>query len=456
MRDCTQQSVLFEDTFSKPVHVAFDAESLSSDGGAMLLAQLDQGIGLTRTLLSSLEDARQPGKIEFTFDELMRQRTYAIALGYEDGIDANSLAGDPMMKLAAGRDPESDPDLASQSTISRFENAPSARQIAEMGRGMEAFVIDRLARRHRKAKVITLDFDSTVDPVHGAQQLSLFNGFYDSHCYLPLLGFISVDDEPEQHLFHARLRPGTVRCYRGVIRTLRRSVAKLRRSFPNARLQIRMDGGFYHPLVIDVLEELKLVYAVGMAKNATLKGLAEDWMTISRTLAERGGETQTLFGDVDYKARSWTHERRVVIKVEVVHYPGRTLKDNQRFVLTNRTRMSPENLYQWYCGRGDSENRIKELKHDLAIDRTSCCKFVANQFRVLMASTAFVLFQELRWRLRNTKAARSSVGKLRDMLLKVAVRVVTSCRRIVCHFPTHMPWADLWQVAARRSGAVIT
>ena len=143
----------------------------------------------------------------------------------------------------------------------------------------------------------------------------------------------------------------------------------------------------------------------------------------------------------------------MVIKAEVVHYSGRNLKDNERFVLTNRKKMGPENVYRWYCGRGDSETRIKELKHALAIDRTSCSKFVANQFRVLMTAAGFVLFQELRWRLRGTKAARSSVGKLRNMLLKIAVRVVSSCRRIVCHFPIHMPWADLWKKAAHASGA---
>ena len=216
---------------------------------------------------------------------------------------------------------------------------------------------------------------------------------------------------------------------------------------------VRMDGGFYHPRVLEVLDELKVVYAVGMAKNAVLSEIAEDWMKISRTLAEREGQSTKLFGEGRYRAKSWPCDRRVVLKAEVVHFDGRKLKDNQRFVITNRNRMSPENVYGWYCQRGDSENRIKELKRDLAIDRTSCTKFVANQFRVLMTSAAFVLFEELRWRLRGTKAARSSVGKLRNMLLKVAVRVVTSCRRIVCHFPTHMPWGDVWRVAARACGA---
>jgi len=455
MPDRTRQSVLFEDLFRKPVHVAFDAESLSSDGGAILLAGIDRSIGLSDCLISALDDRRQQGKVTFSFAELFRQRIYSMALGYEDAIDANTLSGDPMLKMATGRDPKRDPDLASQPTLSRFENAPSARQMVEMQRRLEGFVIDRLARRHRKARVVTIDFDSTVDPTHGQQQLTLFNGFYDTYCYLPLLGFISVDDEPEQHLFHARLRPGNVRCYRSVIPTLRRTVAMIRRRFPRARVMVRMDGGFYHPRVLEVLDELKVVYAVGMAKNAVLSEIAEDWMKISRTLAERDGQTTTLFGEGRYRAKSWLCERRVVLKAEVVQFDGRKLKDNQRFVVTNRSRMAPENVYDWYCQRGDSENRIKELKCDLSMDRTSCTKFVANQFRVLMTSAAFVLFQELRWRLRRTRAERSSVGKLRDMLLKVAVRVVTSCRRIVCHLPTHMPWEDIWRVAARSCGATL-
>lgn len=453
MPDRTRQTVLFEDNVPKPLHVAFDAESLSSDGGATLLAQVDRGIGLTRTLLEALDDRRQQGKVSFAHGELIRQRTYSIALGYEDGIDANALSGDPMLKLAVGRDPDADPDLASQSTISRFENAPSARELVEMGRKLEKFVIERLARRHRKARVVTLDFDSTVDPTHGEQQLTLFNGFYDTWCYLPLLGFISIDDEPEQHLFHARLRPGTARCYRSLMPTLRRTVAEIRRKFPRARIHARMDAGFYHPRVIEMLEDLGVVYAVGIAKNATLERLSADLMDISRTVAEQDHVTETLFGEGTYKARSWKAERKIVFKAEVLHYRGRKLKDNARYVVTNRTRMRPDNLYAWYCGRGDSENRIKELKHDLAIDRTSCSKFTANQFRVLMTATAFVLFQELRWRLRRTGAGRSTVGKLREKLLKVAARVVTSCRRVVCHFPRHMPWADVWRIAARGCGA---
>jgi hypothetical protein len=453
MRHGNRQSVLFEGLSRKPIHASLNADSLSSEGGVTLVAGLDRKLGLTDALVRGLEDCRQQGKVSFSLLELLRQRIYSIALGYEDAIDATKLARDPMLKLSTGRDPRDDEDLASQPTISRFENTPTAREVAQLGRRLERHVIDRLSRLHRGAKVVTLDFDSTVDPTHGRQQLSLFNGFYGTHCYLPLVGFISIDGQEEQHLFHARLRPGRARCHRGLIPVLRRTVAMIRRKWPKARILIRLDGGFYHPHVLDVLEELRTQYAVGMPGNPVLDDIAEQWMVMSRTLAGREQRTISLYGEGSYRAGSWTSQRRVVLKAEVIHFEGRTQKDNQRYIITNRRRMTPANLYRWYCGRGDSENRIKELKHDLAIDRTSCSNFVANQFRVLMTSAAFVLFQVLRWSLRKTKAARASVGRIRGMLLKVAVRVVVSCRRIVCHLPIHLPWEDVWRAAAKAVGA---
>jgi hypothetical protein len=439
--------------FAKPVHVALDADSMSSDGGLTLLAALDRGIGLTEDLLVALEDPRDGTRISYSFAELFGQRCLGIAHAYSDGNDAARLSRDPMLKLALGRDPVKGDDLASQPTISRFENSITSRQAVAMGRRFETFMINRLSRRHRRARVVTIDLDSTVDPTHGAQQLTLFNGFYDTWCYLPLVGFLSIDGDPEQYLFHARLRPGNSRDIRGVIPLLRRTVPALRRKFPKAKIRVRTDAGFYHPMLLDVLEELGVIYAVAMPKNATLAQIAEPWMTIVRTLGEREGETQTLYGDGQYQAGSWSRERRVVCKAEVLYYPGRKVKNNQRFVITNRTRMSPDNVYFWYCERGDSENRIKELKRDLSMDRTSCSSFVANQFRVLTTATAFVLFQELRWRLRNTPAARWTVGRIRDLLLKVAVRVTSSARRVVCHLPTDLAWGDLWRRAALACGA---
>ncbi len=196
--------------------------------------RLPAGIG---SLLASVSDGRQQSKVSYSYADLFRQRVFGLALGYSDGVDANDLRRDPMMKLATGRNPTHDLDLASRSSISRFENALSGRQVAEMGREFEEFVMRRLGKRHRKARVVILDFDSTVDPTHGAQQLSMFNGFYGTHCYLPLLGFVSIGDHAEQHLFHARPRPETVRCHRGAIPALRRAVALARRTFSRARIR---------------------------------------------------------------------------------------------------------------------------------------------------------------------------------------------------------------------------
>jgi hypothetical protein len=176
-------------------------------------------------------------------------------------------------------------------------------------------------------------------------------------------------------------------------------------------------------------------------------------MTIVRTECARSGDTGTLFGELDYKAGSWKAPRRVVCKAEVLQYDGRPSKDNLRFVVTNRKRLSRRNVYAWYRLRGDCENRIKELELDMQADRTSCSRFLANQFRLIIAFAAYALFQELRWRLRRTPARRWSVARIRDALLKVAVRVTRSVRRIVYHLPVKLPWRDIWTRAAIAVGA---
>ena len=455
MSKTNRQCVLFEDLVVKPVVAAFDADALSSDGGLTLLAALDRGIQLSSKLAAKLDDTRAPGRVSHTYHELLQQRILGIAAGYSDGNDAAQTAADPMMKMAIGRSPISGSDLASQPTLSRFENGVSARNVVAAGREMETFVIERLARRHRKAKVVTIDFDSTVDPAHGKQQQIFFSGYYDTWCFLPLLGFLSVDDDPEQYLFHARLRPGNSRDPRGVIPVLRRTIDAIRKKFGNVTIRVRVDAGFYRPRLLDVLESLGVEYVVAMPKNKALDALSAKVMAKARKQAKRSDATATLFEEFPYAAKSWPQTRRVICKAEVLVYPGRTTKDNQRYVVTNRMRPSAASVYEWYCQRGDSENRIKELKLDLAMDRTSCTRFVANQLRVLMTAAAFALFQELRWRLRASEAGRSTVARLRDMLVKVAVRVTESVRRIVCHMPTHHAWRDLWRRAALACGAAL-
>lgn len=455
MSESNQQSVLFPGAFSKKVVVKFDAAGQSSDGGVVLLKSLDEGLGLTSKLLEHLTDGRDQRKVTHSHGDLFRQRVLGIALGYSDCNDSERTRSDPCLKMACDRPPlDPDADLGSQPTLSRFENAQSGRELVGMQRELESHVIKRLAKRRRGARLVTLDLDPSCDATHGQQQHALFHGKYGTWCYLPQFGFLTIDDEPEQFLFHTRLRPGNARCYRGVVALLRRVVPQIRKCFKKARVRVRLDSGFSNPALFDELERLKVEYVVGMGGNKVLNRYAESAMEDARAAVQKSGETETVFTEAKYKARSWSGERRAIIKAEVVCHPGRDPKDNARFVITN-LRQVPQNVYAIYRARGDAENRIKELQ-DLESDRTSCSRFLANQLRLLMTATAFVLYQELRWRLRRTSAARSQVGRLQLMLMKLGARVVESVRRVVMHFPTAHPWQELWVKAAIASGARLT
>jgi len=452
----TRQSALFpRENLNKRVSVRFDDEGLSSDGGAVLLSHLDSGIGLTNVLGAHLEDARDQKRVVHGYEQMFQQRVFGIALGYSDCNDFQRIGRDPCLKMACGKSPfDSEDELGSQPTLSRFENSQSPRALIGMQRELESFVIKRLARRKRKAKLVTIDLDPTVDPTHGQQVFSFFHGHYDRFCFLPLMGFLTIDEDPEQYLFCARLRPGNARCPRNVVPLLRRVVPELRKRFPKAKIRVRLDGGFANPMMLNLLDDLKVQYLVAMPGNSVLKAFAEPMMKTVRELSGESGDSERDYGEARYKAKTWKAHRRVIIKAECVQYPGRFPRDNARFVITNM-RHAPERIYEIYRGRGDSENRIKEMK-ELDMDRTSCSRFLANQLRLTMTAAAYVLFQELRWRLRRTEAARTQVGRLRLMLLKIGTRVVESVRRIVMHFPNSHPWQPLWMKAARAVGAGVT
>jgi hypothetical protein len=451
MAKSTRQAVLFDDRFAKPVTAVFDAESQSSDGGALLLGGIDRELGLTGRLAACLLDRRDPERSAHSVLDLVRQRVFSLAMGYADGNDAGRLAGDPVLKTLCDRGPASGEDLASQPTLSRFENAPSARDLVAAGLALEQRVTAHLARTHRRPQLVTLDMDTSEDPTHGQQQFSFFNGHYDSWCYVPAFAFLSFDGDPEQYLVHARLRPGNAPVIRGALPTLRRLVALVRRHFPRSRVRVRLDAGYASGRLFDALEEMGVEYLVSMQANAVLDRHAATLLEEARLRFPEGDGR--LFGDFFYAARDWSRRRRVVVKAEVVAHPGRSPKDNPRFLVTN-VRNLPEAAYGLYCQRGDSENRLKELHNDLEVGRTSCPRFLANQLRVLLTATAFVLFQEMRRRLRGTELHRAQVGTLRLKLLKIAARVVESVRRVVLHMPRDFPWKLLWRRVALGVGAV--
>ena len=262
-------------------------------------------------------------------------------------------------------------------------------------------------RLHGRARCITLDLDPTDDPTHGAQPLTFFNSHYDTWCYWPVVGFLSFNDEKEQYLCTAVLRPGDAVASAGAIGILWRILVRVERALPKARLRVRLDGGFVDPLVLTFLDAMGVEYVVAMAKNAVLNRLAEPPMQEARRLSEESGETEHVYGEDRYAAQSWLSARRAIFKAEVVRQPGKEPKDSPRFVITN-LKQNPQWIYeQVYCERGDIENRIKELHQGLEIDRTSCSKFWANQFGVLMTAAAYVLMQELRLRAARTDCARA-------------------------------------------------
>ncbi|MEJ2111867.1 MAG: IS1380 family transposase, partial [Acidobacteriota bacterium] len=365
MTQFTTQSVLFGKDFHKPVTVNFDQPDSSSDGGAILLKAVDNNLSLTERLNICMCDPRQPGKVIHSNLDLLRQRVYGIASGYPDCNDADALSDDPVQKLILDRDPIDGQSLGYQPTLSRFENSVDSKDLFCIAESLAGVVVDHHAERlHGKARRITIDMDPTDDPTHGSQQLSFFNGHYHSFCYLPMIGTLQFNEESEKYLFAAVLRPGNAHSSIGAIAILARIIPRLRAAFPKAQIRVRLDGGFSTPSILDYLEHERVEYLIGFAGNSALETQVEPLMRAARVLSSVSGRTESLFTDIRYQTKAWNRPRRLVVKAEVVRYPGRSPRDNARYVVTNLT-LKPERIYKIYRGRGDMENRIKELHYGL-------------------------------------------------------------------------------------------
>ena len=301
---------------------------------------------------------------------------------------------------------------------------------------------------------ITLDLDPTDDPTHGQQEFTWFNAHYDTHCYLPLLGFISFNDESEQYLVTAVLRPGNASEKSNVVvGLLARLVALVGAEFPQAIINLRLDGGFACPAMFDYLDSVpRLQYVCGMPKNAVLERQAQPLLVQARQ-REKQGQRARVYGECHYQARSWQYSRRVVIKAEIVYNSRGEPKNNPRFVVTNKGQAAKTIYQKAYCSRGEIENRIKELQLGMELDRTSCTSFWANQFRVLLTAAAYALMQEIRLQAKNTTLARAQVTTLREQLLKLSARLEQSVRRIVLHLPQSFAYLNEWTRIARKLGA---
>ena len=449
------QCLIFPEIFAKPIHCKFDEPHSSSDGGALLLKAADQKLQLTSSLAACLVDNRQAAKVKHTIEDLLRQRIYGLASGYADANDAARLSHDPVFKLLLDRAPLDGPELSSQPTLSRFENRIGPRENYRLGATLAQIIINRhQQRRHRKAERVTIDLDTTDDPTHGQQEFTFFNRHYDTYCYLPLLAFISFDNEPEQYLVTALLRPSNLtEKSPDVVGLLSRLVLLVRAAFPKAMLNLRLDGGFACPAMLDFLDSVpRLEYVCGLSKNAVLERKAQPFLAQARQREKQGCKPR-VFGQCRYRAKSWDRARRVIIKAEIVYNLAGEAKDNPRFVVTNKSQ-APKTIYRRaYCSRGEIENRLKELQLGMEIDRTSCSRFQANQFRVLLTVAAYALMQEIRLQAKPTRLARAQVTTLREQLLKLSARIEQSVRRIVVHLPQSFAYLNEWTRIARRLGA---
>jgi len=447
---CIAHSALQVHGISKPIIAKFDQPHASSDGGAILLKAIDDRLGLTWRLASAIRDRRQPGKVAHPLRDLLRQRVFGLACGYADCNDAGRLVDDPIHKLLLDRDPLEGAGLGSQPTLSRFENAVGRADLYRLG----TTLADAVLTHHRErlgdtVRLITIDLDATDDPTHGQQEFALFNGYYDTWCYLPLIATVTFNTEPIQHVIAALLRPGTGAATRGVRGLLRRLFNKLRTLFPRAQLRVRADAGFADAKLLAFLDGAEVEYVLGLAGNRRLDKRVRRLLGRARMQARSTGDTATLYGETRYAARRWARKRRIIMKAEVLCYPGRSRKDNPRFLVTNLPHRPATVYTRVYCGRGDMENRLKELQHGVAMDRTSCSRFVANQLRLLFSVAAYALFQTLQTFARLTGLGAAQVCTLRERLVKVAVWVERSARRIVLHLPQAFPWRETWGALAQ-------
>lgn len=424
--------------------VRMDAPDSSSDGGALLLRQIDEELGLTAGLAHWLEDRRDPGRVVHSRAEQVRQRVLQIALGYEDANDADRLRHDPVLTTACDRSPDDPQGLSSQPTLSRLENSVSRLGLARLVRWFERDYVRSLAA---DTEVVVLDIDATDDPTHGQQELSCFHGYFDQHMYHPLLVF----DGDSGQLVTMMLRAGKAHASRGARRTLRRLIRRIKRRFPAAAIVVRGDSHFAMPRILEELERCdrqlgSVDYLLGLAKNPVLVRWAQPTLEQARELSARQSRSVQRFASGRYAAASWERSRRVILRAEHSTYWGA----NPRFLITSLEGFDPETLYRAYCQRGDCENRIKDLKNALAADRLSCSRFLANAFRLLLHAVAYRLLHALRQRLGElgSPLARCQFDTLRLRLLKVAAIVQRSVRRITVRLPRSFPQAQLFRQLA--------
>jgi Transposase DDE domain group 1 len=458
--ECMPESLQFQAAQGRDVVARFDGGTLTSDGGAVLLREVERSTRIVAQFAACFTDHRDPARIEHPVASLVAQRVYGLALGYEDLNDHDALRADPLLAVLAGSaDPtgaarsrarDSGKALAGKSTLNRLELTAATCAATERYKkitvdhdAVDRYFVALFLQAHATPPTeIVLDLDATDDPVHGAQEGRFFHGYYGHYCYLPLYIFAG------EHLLCARLRPANIDASAGAVEEVARIVAQLRAAWPDVRIILRADSGFCRDALLTWCETHAVDYVIGLAKNARLTALiADDLTTVAQTCAETGAPARR-FADLTYQTLdSWSTARRVVAKAEQL--PGSDApKANPRFVVTSIAAdvLDAQPLYEvLYCARGEMENRIKEQQLMLFADRTSAATMRANQLRLTLSSVAYVLLAALRrLGLAGTTLATAQCQTMRLTLLKIGARIRVTARKVWIALTTGCPYAALF------------
>ena len=432
MPKCTDEAVEFGRVGRRVVHAAFDGGDIVSDGGALLLKQVDERVGLTRAAALAFGDERRGASVQHSVHSLLAQRIYGLCLGWQDVCDHNVLRNDLVLQTAVGR---AEP-LASAPTLSRLETGATPEHAASLHEVlMQQFIASHVAA----PKELVLDVDATHVPLHGEQEQGHFHAYYDNYCYLPLYVFAGQD------LLACVLRPSDRDPASVVSALLKRLLVALRRAWPRTKIIVRADSGFCRPRVLQRLERWGVSYIIGLQKNSRLQQEVE---LAELALAEQFVARQTkqrMFGEFEYAAGTWDKPRRVIARLEQGPQGA-----NPRFIVTD-LKGSPKALYERrYCARGEAENRIKEAQLDLFGRRASCHRFQANQLRLLLAALAYTLMINLRrLALKGTELAQACTATIRIRLLKIGAAVVRNTRRVRVLLASAHPMKHVFITAAR-------
>ena len=444
MEENKQLSLQFASISGKKVSADFTGGDVTSDVGVLAMRAIAQKTGIIEQLARAIHDERHQSYVKHEIIELFTQRIFQIICGYEDANDADDLRIDPGFKASCGRLP-SDDDLASQPTITRFENSISTKDLYRIA---EVFVDQFIASYTSPPDALILDIDDTDDETHGAQQMSLFNGYHDEYCYMPLYIF----EGQTGNLVTSILRPGKRPNGKEIRSIFKRVIKRIRAAWPNVGILVRGDSHFATPELYSWCDTHNVQYILGLSKNSILQELAQSTLSSAHHRYETFGEKARIFKDVRYQASSWHRPLRVLIMAEVS-----TMGENLRFVVTSLESSPPSFLYETvYCGRGQMENFIKEHKIALKSGRTSCHSFIANCFRVMLHSAAYVIMHTFREKaLVGTSLARAQFDTIRLKLLKIGAEVRELKTKLHFILPASCPVKDIF-VTMMRNIALVT